>query len=126
MGHLWQKFVSERLRFTSSVAEFTVVTWTIGSRRNASFRRSSTRATTEGRKRNDLLTDPWVQEFRACWQKNHRTDVRRDCIVDLNEVTFIDKCGEQLLCLLAKEGADSTSSWIYTKHIIEHLNFRRK
>src|SRR5258708_26931507 len=30
MGHLWQKFVSERLRFTSSVAEFTVVTWTIG------------------------------------------------------------------------------------------------
>jgi hypothetical protein len=42
------------LRFTSSVAEFTVVTGTIGSRRNASFRRSSTRATTEGRKRNDL------------------------------------------------------------------------
>ena len=73
-----------------------------------------------------LLTDPWVQEFRACWQKNHRADVRRDCIVDLNEVTFIDKCGEQLLCLLAKEGAEFTSSWIYTKHIIEHLNFRRK
>src|SRR3989449_4555580 len=41
-----------------------------------------------------LLTDPWVQEFRACWQKNHRTEVRRACIVDLNEVTFIDKCGE--------------------------------
>jgi len=29
-----------------------------------------------------LLTDPWVQEFRACWQKNHRTEVRRACIVD--------------------------------------------
>ena len=73
-----------------------------------------------------LLTDPWVQEFRACWQKNHRTEVRRDCIVDLNEVTFIDKCGEQLLCLLAKEGAKFTSSGTYTKHIIEHLNVRRK
>src|SRR6201997_4738887 len=73
-----------------------------------------------------LLTDPWVQEFRACWQKNHRTDVRRDCIVDLNEVTFIDKRGEQLLCLLAKEGAEFTSSGTYTKHIIEHLNVRRK
>ena len=48
-----------------------------------------------------LLTDPWVQEFRACWQKNHRTDVGRDCIVDLNEVTFIE-CGEQLLCLLRR------------------------
>ncbi len=73
-----------------------------------------------------LLTDPWVQEFRACWQKNHRTEVRRACIVDLNEVTFIDKCGEQLLCLLAKEGAKFTSSGTYTKHIIEHLNVRRK
>jgi RND family efflux transporter MFP subunit len=73
-----------------------------------------------------LLTDPWVQEFRACWQKNHRTDVRRACIVDLNEVTFVDKCGEQLLRLLAKEGAKFTSSGIYTKHIIEHLNVRRK
>src|SRR5260370_737283 len=73
-----------------------------------------------------LLTDPWVQEFRACWQKNHRTEVRRACIVDLNEVTFIDKRGEQLLCLLAKEGAKFTSSGTYTKHIIEHLNVRRK
>jgi len=73
-----------------------------------------------------LLTDPWVQEFRACWQKNHRTEVRRDCIVDLNEVTFIDKYGEQLLCSLAKEGAKFTSSGTYTKHIIEHLNVRRK
>lgn len=73
-----------------------------------------------------LLTDPWVQEFRTCWKKSHRTDARRDCIVDLNEVTFIDKCGEQLLRLLAKEGAKFTSSGTYTKHIIEQLNVRRK
>src|SRR5438552_13999309 len=72
-----------------------------------------------------LLTDPWVQEFRACWKKSHRTDVRRACIVDLNEVTFIDKCGEQLLCLLAKDGAKFTSSGTDTKPAIEHLNVRR-
>src|SRR5437660_3721458 len=53
MGHLWQKFVSERLRFTSSVAEFTAATWTTGCRRNASSRRSTTRATMGGRRRND-------------------------------------------------------------------------
>jgi RND family efflux transporter MFP subunit len=73
-----------------------------------------------------LLTDPWVQQFRACWKKSHRTDVRRDCIVDLNEVTFIDKCGERLLRLLAKEGAKFTASGTYTKHILQHLNLRRK
>src|SRR6201981_2163742 len=73
-----------------------------------------------------LLTDPWVQELRACWKKSHRTDVRRVCIVDLNEVTFIDKCGERLLRLLARDGAKFPAGGIYTRHIIEHLNVRRK
>src|SRR5260370_40589737 len=57
-----------------------------------------------------LLTDPWVQQFRACWKKSHRTDVQRDCIVDLDEVTFIDTCGERLLRLLAKDRAKFTAS----------------
>jgi len=41
------------------------------------------------------LIHPWVQELRTCWKKNHRADARRACIVDLNEVTFIDKSGER-------------------------------
>ena len=72
------------------------------------------------------LTHPWVQEFRACWKKNHRADVRRACAVDLNEVTFIDKSGERFLRLLARNGAQFTASGIYTKHILEQLNVRRK
>src|SRR6266436_7472238 len=54
ISHLWQKFASERLRFTSSVAEFTAATWTTGCRRNASSKKSTTGATMEGRRRNDL------------------------------------------------------------------------
>src|SRR5467141_3006657 len=72
------------------------------------------------------LTDPWVHELRTCWRKNHRTHVGRACVVDLNEVTFIDKSGEPLLCKLAKEGAQFTASGTYTKHILEHLNILRK
>jgi membrane fusion protein (multidrug efflux system) len=72
------------------------------------------------------LVHPWVREFRACWKKNHRTDVRRACIVDLNEVTFIDKSGERFLRRLAGNGTQFTASGIYTKHILEHLNVRRK
>src|SRR5260370_13845868 len=73
-----------------------------------------------------LLTDPWVQQFRACWKKSHRTDVGRACVVDLNEVTFIDKCGERLLCKLAKEGAQFTASGTYTTHLLETINILRK
>jgi hypothetical protein len=67
------------------------------------------------------LTDPWVAELRACWKKNHRTDVQRACIVDLNEVTFINKNGERVLRLLAGDGARFTASGIYTNYILEQI-----
>jgi anti-anti-sigma regulatory factor len=67
------------------------------------------------------LTDPWVDEFEASWKKNHRRDVARACIVDLNEVTFIDECGERLLGMLARHGAQFKASGTYTKHILERI-----
>jgi RND family efflux transporter MFP subunit len=72
------------------------------------------------------LIHPWVQELRTCWKKNHRADARRACIVDLNEVTFIDKSGERVLRKLAKDGAQFIATGIYTKHILKQLNVRRK
>jgi RND family efflux transporter MFP subunit len=70
------------------------------------------------------LAGPWVNELSACWSVNHRTDAGRACIVDLNEVTFIDESGERLLRMLASDGAQFTASGIYTKHVIEQLNVR--
>src|SRR5580700_2912419 len=70
------------------------------------------------------LSGPWVDELRACWKVNHSTDAGRACIVDLNEVTFIDKSGEQLLRMLAKEEAQFTASGTYIKHVIESLSAR--
>ncbi|MGA7622313.1 MAG: efflux RND transporter periplasmic adaptor subunit [Candidatus Acidiferrales bacterium] len=72
------------------------------------------------------LFGPWVHELRACWEVNHRTDAGRACIVDLNEVTFIDKSGERLLRMLAKDGAQFTGSGTYIKHVIENLSARSK
>ena len=68
-----------------------------------------------------LLTDPWVQELRACWQINHRRDTGRTCIVDLNEVTFIDKSGERVLRLLLRDGVQFIASGIYTKRVLEEV-----
>jgi hypothetical protein len=66
------------------------------------------------------LTDPWVHELMKCWKKNHR-NVRRAFIVDLNEVTFIDKSGERLLRMLARDGAEFIASGIYTKHVLDEI-----
>jgi RND family efflux transporter MFP subunit len=72
------------------------------------------------------LSGPWVDEFRACWNVNHRADAGRVCIVDLSEVTFIDKSGEQLLRTLAEDGAQFTASGTYIRHVIENLSARSK
>jgi ABC-type transporter Mla MlaB component len=72
------------------------------------------------------LKQPWVSELKASWRKNYQTGKQRPCIVDLNEVTFIDKSGMRLLHMLMRDGAQFTASGIYTKHIIEQLKARRK
>jgi RND family efflux transporter MFP subunit len=72
------------------------------------------------------LSGPWVDLLRACWKVNHRADAGRTCIVDLNEVTLIDQSGEQLLHLLAEDGARFTGGGAYIKHVIENLSTRRK
>lgn len=72
------------------------------------------------------LTAPWFRELRACWKKNHRKDKQRACIVDLNEITFIDKGGERLLHLLVKEGAQCIATGQYTKHVLEKLTTKGK
>src|SRR5882724_3232858 len=72
------------------------------------------------------LTAPWVRELRACWKKKHRRDNQRACIVDLNEITFIDKSGERLLRVLVREGAQCIATGVYTKHVLEQLTTKDK
>jgi outer membrane protein TolC len=72
------------------------------------------------------LSGAWVRELRASWKTNHQTDKKRACIVDLKEVTFIDKSGERLLRALRNEGAQFVSGGCYVRHIVERLKVRRK
>jgi anti-anti-sigma regulatory factor len=72
------------------------------------------------------LTHPWLQEFRACWKKNHRTHVRRACVVDLNEVTFIDENGEQLLRVLARHEVQFIATGPYTKHVLDQVTAKSR
>jgi hypothetical protein len=61
----------------------------------------------------------WVSELRRTWKKTHRTDIELKCIVDLNEVTFIDKKGERLLQTMSKEGAQFIATGLYIKHVVQ-------
>jgi outer membrane protein TolC len=72
------------------------------------------------------LTAPWVRELRTCWKKNHGREKQRACIVDLNEIKFIDKSGERFLRAMARDGAQCIASGIYIKHILENLTTKGK
>ena len=70
------------------------------------------------------LIAPWVNELKACWKKEHRTAERRRCIVNLDEVTFIDKSGEQMLRSMSNQGARFVARDVYVRHVLDRLRFR--
>jgi outer membrane protein TolC len=72
------------------------------------------------------LTAPWVRELRTCWKRNHGRDKQRACIVDLNEITFIDKSGERLLRAMVRGGAQCIATGVYIKHVLEQLTSKGK
>lgn len=71
------------------------------------------------------LLGQWVKELRRYWKVKHTRESGKRCVVDLNDVTFIDKTGERLLRAMSKAGADLISNGLYTKHLLEKLKTRK-
>jgi anti-anti-sigma regulatory factor len=68
------------------------------------------------------LVGPWVSELRTTRKRAHTSQDKRACIIDLNDVTFIDKSGERLLRAMSKKGAQLLARGLYVKHVLEQLN----
>ena len=60
---------------------------------------------------------PWVSELNAIWRTSTRTRKGRACIVDLDDVTFIDQGAEKLLRMMAREGAQLIANGRYIKNV---------
>ena len=68
------------------------------------------------------LTGLSIDELIANWRVNRDRPTFQNCIVDLNEVTFIDKDGEQVLLMMIREGAKFVANGLYTKRLLESLS----
>ena len=68
------------------------------------------------------LTGSTVEELIASWRANRRCQPPQSCVVDLNEITSIDKDGEQVLLMMLRDGAKLVASGLYTKHLLESLS----
>jgi anti-anti-sigma regulatory factor len=67
------------------------------------------------------LVAPWVDELKAAWKRAHHASRERRCIVNLDEVTFIDKSGERMLRSMSKQGAQFVTGDVYVKHVLDRL-----
>jgi hypothetical protein len=72
------------------------------------------------------LTKDSVPELVSNWQAARDRPSACDRVVDLNEVTVIDKSGEEVLSMMIGEGARFVASGLYTKHLLQTLHERKE
>jgi hypothetical protein len=68
------------------------------------------------------LTGPTIEELITSWRANRWCQPSQNCVVDLNEITSINKDGEQVLLMMLREGAKFVATGLYTKHLLESLS----
>jgi hypothetical protein len=68
------------------------------------------------------LTGSYAEELTAGWRANRNRPQTQSRTVDLNEVTCIDKDGEQVLLMMIRDGAKFVATGLYTKHLLESLS----
>ena len=68
------------------------------------------------------LVGQWAAEFMSTWRKAHVVGDTRKCIVELIEVTSIDRNGEEVLSEVMSRGGEFIASDVYTKHVLQNLH----
>jgi hypothetical protein len=66
------------------------------------------------------LTKDCIAELVSSWHTAHDPS-SRNCIVDLNGITVIDKSGEEVLSMMIGQGAKFVATGLYTKHLLKAL-----
>jgi ABC-type transporter Mla MlaB component len=72
------------------------------------------------------LVGEWAAELKSTWREAHHTVGTRRCIVDLVEVTSIDRNGEAILAEIMSQGAEFISGDVYTEHLLRSLRNKLK
>jgi len=72
------------------------------------------------------LVGPWAAELKSNWRAARHVGDTRKCIVELIEVTSIDRKGEAALAEIMSQGVKFIASDVYTKHLLRNLRSELK
>jgi hypothetical protein len=64
---------------------------------------------------------PWVNQLRVDWTMARQTGRGRTRVVDLNEVTLVDKIGERILRIMANQGARFVATRMDMKRVLQRV-----
>ena len=80
---------------------------------------SEQRWTLQGR-----LTKECIDELVCSWRAARTHPSAGTRIVDLNQITVIDKSGEEVLSMMICDGATFVATGLYTRHLLKALRER--
>ncbi|HWO32119.1 MAG TPA: hypothetical protein VNO32_25260 [Candidatus Acidoferrum sp.] len=63
----------------------------------------------------------WINQLREDCTMARQTHQGRRCIVDLNEVTFVDKIGERMLRIMANQGARFVATGMDMQRVLQRV-----
>ncbi|MGH8245696.1 MAG: STAS domain-containing protein [Gammaproteobacteria bacterium] len=72
------------------------------------------------------LTEPWLSELWENWTNTREARQGRRCVVDLNDVIFIDQSAETVLRAMMKEDVRFVASGVCTRQLLEDLRSNNK
>jgi hypothetical protein len=70
------------------------------------------------------LTGEFCSELISNWRASVERCAERLRVVDLSEITWIDKSGEEVLLKMIREHAKFIVTGLYTSHLVEELQAR--
>jgi hypothetical protein len=67
------------------------------------------------------LVDEWAAELKSRWREARQAGDTRKRILELIEVTAIDRNGEAALAEIMNQGVEFIASDVYIKHLLQNL-----
>ena len=67
------------------------------------------------------LVDEWAAELKSRWRAARQAGDTRKRILELIEVTAIDRNGEEVLKEIMSQGVAFIASEVYTKHLLQNM-----
>jgi hypothetical protein len=72
------------------------------------------------------LVGQWAAELKSTWRDARGAGDTRRRIVELIQMTYIDRDGEAVLAEIMSQGAEFIASDVYTKHLLRNLRSELK